>query len=146
MVDARIVVVEDEAIVAMDIAAKLRRFGYEVAAVVDSGAAAIGSVAAAAPDLVLMDIRLSGAMDGIEAAAEIRERFDIPVVFLTAHADEATVGRSSSAAPYGYVLKPFDEGSCAAPSSSPCSAIAPNRRSATAPATCCGRAKSGCAS
>jgi len=110
MADARIVVVEDEAIVAMDIAATLRRFGYEVVAVIDSGAAAIDTVATATPDLVLMDIRLSGPMDGIEAAARIRERFDIPVVFLTAHADEATVGRSAAAAAYGYVLKPFDEG------------------------------------
>ena len=110
MGDVRIVVVEDEAIVAMDIAATLRRFGYQVAAIVDSGAAAIDAVATAGPDLVLMDIRLSGPMDGIEAGAAIRDRFDVPVVFLTAHADEATVERSSSAAPYGYVLKPFDEG------------------------------------
>jgi PAS domain S-box-containing protein len=110
MADPRIVVVEDEAIVAMDIAATLRRFGYDVVAVVDSGAAAIDTVASATPELVLMDIRLSGPMDGIEAAARIRERFDVPVVFLTAHADEATVGRSSAAAAYGYVLKPFDEG------------------------------------
>ncbi|HEV2720191.1 MAG TPA: response regulator [Thermoanaerobaculia bacterium] len=110
MADACIVVVEDEAIVAMDIAATLRRFGYQIPAVVDSGRAAIDAVAAAAPDLVLMDIRLNGPMDGVETAGQIRARFDVPVVFLTAHADEATVDRSSRAAPYGYVLKPFDEG------------------------------------
>ena len=110
MAETRIVVVEDEAIVAMDIAATLRRIGYEVPAVVGNGPAAIDAAGRAAPDLVLMDIRLSGAMDGVTAACEIRERFNIPVVFLTAHADEATVERSSAAAPYGYVLKPFDEG------------------------------------
>jgi two-component system, cell cycle sensor histidine kinase and response regulator CckA len=110
MVETQILVVEDEAIVAMDIAATLRRFGYHVSAVVDSGPAAIDATAATSPDLVLMDIRLSGPMDGIEASSVIRERFKIPVVFLTAHADEATVERSASAAPYGYVLKPFDDG------------------------------------
>jgi len=110
MVEARIIVVEDEAIVAMDVAATLRRFGYDVAAVVDSGPAAIDAATRAAPDLILMDIRLGGPMDGIEAARKIREHLDLPVVFLTAHADEATVERSSDAAPYGYVLKPFDEG------------------------------------
>ena len=110
MPETRILVVEDEAIVAMDIAATLRRFGYCVADVVDSGPAAIDAAAAATPDLVLMDIRLRGAMDGVEAGGVIRERFQIPVVFLTAHADEATVERSAAAAPYGYVLKPFEEG------------------------------------
>jgi hypothetical protein len=109
MAEARIVVVEDEAIVAMDVQATLRRSGYDVAAVVGSGPAAIEAAGGARPDLVLMDIRLSGPMDGIEAGRAIRDRFGIPVVFLTAHADEATVERTSEAAPYGYVLKPFDE-------------------------------------
>jgi len=105
----RILIVEDETVVAMDIAADLRRLGYEIAAMVGSGEAAIESAQALQPDLVLMDIRLKGAMDGIEAATVIHQRHGIPVVFLTAHADAATVERSQGAAPYGYLVKPFDE-------------------------------------
>ncbi|HUJ12714.1 MAG TPA: response regulator [Thermoanaerobaculia bacterium] len=106
---ARILVVEDETIVAMDLAATLRRMGHEIVGMVGTGAAAISSADAMGPDLILMDIRLKGAMDGIETARAIRERRPIPVVFLTAHADVETVERSKAASPYAYLVKPFDE-------------------------------------
>jgi two-component system, cell cycle sensor histidine kinase and response regulator CckA len=110
MRDARILVVEDETIVAMDLAATLRRFGCVVVAIVDNGAAAIESAVRLKPDLVLMDIRLKGAMDGIAAAKTIYEGEAIPIVFLTAHGDVSTVDRSMGSSPYGYLVKPFDDG------------------------------------
>jgi two-component system cell cycle sensor histidine kinase/response regulator CckA len=109
MAGPRILIVEDETIVAMDLAAGLRRVGYEVVATVRTGEDAIASTRRLEPDLVLMDIRLKGEMDGIQAATIIREQQRIPVVFLTAHADQQTVERSQDAAPYGYLVKPFDE-------------------------------------
>jgi two-component system cell cycle sensor histidine kinase/response regulator CckA len=105
----KILVVEDETIVAMDIAATLRRLGYTVVAVVASGQAAIDAAMAHHPDLVLMDINLQGPMDGTEAAGIIHDRLGTPIVFLTAHADQNTVERSKGAAPYGYIVKPFDD-------------------------------------
>jgi PAS domain S-box-containing protein len=105
----RILVVEDESVVAMDIAATLRRLGYDVVDTVLSGAEAIEAAKILRPDLILMDIRIKGEMDGIEAAAEIHRTRQVPIVFLTAHADLDTIERSKGAAPYGYVLKPFDE-------------------------------------
>ena len=105
---ARILVVEDEPAVAMGIQHILRVYGYEVLEPTVSGDDAIRRAAADTPDLVLMDIRLKGIVDGIDAAKEIQRRFDIPVVFLTAHTDRATVGRATQAHPYGYVRKPFE--------------------------------------
>jgi len=110
MHNARILVVEDETIVAMDLAATLRRFGCAVVAVVDNGEEAIESAARHKPDLVLMDIRLKGPMDGIAAAKTIYEGEAVPIVFLTAHADVSTVDRSMGSSPYGYLVKPFDDG------------------------------------
>ncbi len=109
MTSARVLVVEDETIVAMDIAATLRRLGYEVTGMASTGTAAIELAETTKPDLILMDIRLKGRMDGIEAASQIQQRSQVPIVFLTAHADLDTVERSKNAAPHGYVLKPFDE-------------------------------------
>lgn len=106
---ARILIVEDETIVAMDIAATLRRLRYEVVGMVGTGAAAIESARSLKPDLILMDIRLKGPMDGIEAASTIQSEQSTAIVFLTAHADVDTVERSKAAAPYGYLVKPFDE-------------------------------------
>jgi two-component system cell cycle sensor histidine kinase/response regulator CckA len=105
----RILIVEDETIVAMDIAMTLRRLGYDAVGVVDNGEAAIESARSLNPDLVLMDIRIKGSMDGIEAATAIQRDRATPIVFLTAHADADTVERSKSAAPFGYLVKPFDE-------------------------------------
>jgi len=104
-----ILIVEDSQIVARDIEKKLARLGYRVAGSSVSGRGAVDKAAATRPDLVLMDIRLQGKMDGIEAAALIREQFDIPVVYLTAYADDETVERAKQTAPLGYLVKPFDE-------------------------------------
>jgi len=104
-----ILVVEDESIVALDLENGLRSLGYSVPALASSGEEAIQKAAETRPDLVLMDIRLRGDMDGVEAAGEIRARFDIPVVYLTAFADDDIVRRARSTEPYGYLIKPFEE-------------------------------------
>ncbi len=109
MTTTRILVVEDETIVAMDIAATLRRLGYETVATVGTGERAIESARTLKPDLILMDIRLKGSIDGIEAATVIQSELSIPIIFLTAHADVDTVERAKTASPHGYLLKPFDE-------------------------------------
>jgi len=105
----KLLVVEDEAIVAKDIQIRLGNLGYEVAAVASSGEGAIQKAAETHPDLVLMDITLKGEMDGIEAAEEIISRYNIPVVYLTAHTDEKTLQRAKITEPLGYILKPFGE-------------------------------------
>jgi len=106
---ARILVVGDEGIVAEEIRSRLKRLRYRVAAVAFSGEEAIKKAEETHPDLVLMDIRLRGDIDGVEAAQEIRARFDIPVVYVTAYADEATLQRAKTTEPYGYILKPFED-------------------------------------
>jgi CheY-like chemotaxis protein len=102
-------VVEDEGITAKDIEARLTRLGYDVPAVAHSGPEAIAKAARTRPDLVLMDIRLKGPMDGVEAAQRLRTRYGIPVTYLTAYADDDTLARAQTTAPYGYLVKPFDE-------------------------------------
>jgi diguanylate cyclase (GGDEF)-like protein/PAS domain S-box-containing protein len=109
MTQARILVVEDESIVAADIQDRLESLGYEVPATVASGEKAVEQAGALRPDLVLMDIRLKGRMDGVEAANQIRQRFAIPVIYLTANADHTTVQRAKVTEPFGYVIKPFEE-------------------------------------
>ena len=104
-----ILIVEDEAIVAADLAAKLKRLGYEVAGMAASGEDAVAMAVDLRPDLILMDILLKGAMDGIEAAESIRGKHDAPVIYLTAHSDAATLARAKTTGPFGYILKPFDE-------------------------------------
>lgn len=105
----QILVVEDEKIVAKDITEMLASRGYEVSSVASSGEEAVEKAREQHPSLVLMDIKLRGSMDGIEAAQEIRDTIGTPVVFLTAYADDGTVARVKSTEPYGYILKPFDE-------------------------------------
>lgn len=107
MQPASILVVEDEAIVAMDIAYQLREMGYEVCATADNGEDAIAYIEKYHPDLVLMDIVIKGSMDGIETAKCIAHRFHLPVIFLTAYSDAQTVDRAAKTAPYGYLTKPF---------------------------------------
>lgn len=109
MTETKILVVEDESIIAMDIEMSLRKLGYEVTATVPSGERAIKSVAENKPDLILMDIVLKGGMDGIEAAEQIRSRFNVPVVYLTAYADEKTLQRAKITGPFGYITKPFQD-------------------------------------
>ncbi|MEA1963613.1 MAG: response regulator [Candidatus Aerophobetes bacterium] len=107
--NAHILVVEDEDIIARDIQNRLRGLGYAVCGPVSSGEEAIKKVEEAHPDLVLMDIVLKGKMDGIEAAEQIRNGFNIPVVYLTAYADESILQRAKITEPFGYILKPFGE-------------------------------------
>jgi diguanylate cyclase (GGDEF)-like protein/PAS domain S-box-containing protein len=109
MTRPRILVVEDEAVVALDIRVQLSGHGYEPVGHASRGEQAIALAGTLHPDLVLMDIRLGGAMDGIEAAGVIRARHGIPVVFLTAHAEDETIERARHVEPAGYVIKPFTE-------------------------------------
>lgn len=104
-----ILIAEDELLVAMDTQALLRNHGYSVVGMATSGGEAISQTLSLRPDLVLMDIRLRGEMDGITAAAQILTHHSVPVIYLTAFADEATVLRARTTAPYGYLVKPFDE-------------------------------------
>ncbi len=106
---SRILVVEDDAIIAKDLESTLQRLGHSVVGIVASGCDAIRAVDEASPELVLMDIRLEGAIDGVEAAKRIGEQADVAVIYLTAHSDEATLDRAKATAPHGYLLKPFDE-------------------------------------
>jgi signal transduction histidine kinase len=105
----KILVTEDEGIVALDLKNTLERLGYSVPVIASSGAEAIKAAEETHPDLVLMDINLVGDMDGIEAAEQIRDRFDIPVIFLTAFADDQMVERAQKVEPYGYIIKPLKE-------------------------------------
>jgi len=105
----RILIVEDEALVAADIEQRLEALGYDVCGVADTCGGAISDTLALKPDLVLMDIHLIGDRDGVHAATQIRESSGIPVVFLTAHADDDTLARLRAAAPFGFILKPFAE-------------------------------------
>jgi diguanylate cyclase (GGDEF)-like protein len=103
----RILIVEDEAVTAMDLAAELRGLGYEVCGTEDTADGAVAAVEREKPGLVLMDVRLGGNGDGIEAARQISGRNDIAMVFLTAHSDEETLARALAVSPYGYIVKPF---------------------------------------
>ncbi|MCU0288913.1 MAG: response regulator, partial [Acidobacteria bacterium] len=105
---SKIMVVEDELIVATNIENQLRKIGYEVISNIDSGEEAICIAKEKKPDLVLMDIKLSGKMDGIEAAQYLYDQLNIPVVYLTAYLDNETLQRAKITSPYGYILKPFE--------------------------------------
>ncbi len=109
MNDTRIMIVEDERIVAKDLQFRLQGLGYQVAAMASEGNDAIAKATVARPHLVLMDIRIEGDIDGIQTAEAIRSELDIPVVFLTAYADQATLARAKITEPFGYILKPFEE-------------------------------------
>ncbi len=109
MTKARILVVEDERIVALHLRQQLTRLGYEVVAVAVTGSQALQNVLDLHPDIILMDIHIEGDGDGIETASKIRALFQIPVIFLTAHSEEATLQRARATKPFGYLLKPFSE-------------------------------------
>ncbi len=109
MKQATILIVEDERIIATDIRDSLSRMGYNVAAVVSTGEDAIEKAKTVNPDLVLMDIMLEGATDGVQAAEKILHSYNIPVVFLTAYSDDSTLQRAKHSEPFGFALKPFDE-------------------------------------
>lgn len=109
MPNKKILIVEDESIIAEDISDSLISLGYKITDIVYSGEEAIQSATESRPDLVLMDVNLQGEIDGITAAEVIRSRFAIPVVYLTAYADENTLRRVNSTKPFGYIVKPFEE-------------------------------------
>jgi len=106
---ANIMVVEDEGVVSIDIRNMLKKAGYSIAAVAFQGNEAVEKAELSAPDLVLMDIGLKGEIDGIEAAKRIRDRFQIPVVFLTGFADEVTMAKAQEVNPSGFIIKPINE-------------------------------------
>ncbi len=105
----RILVVEDEHIVALDIKMHLQKYGYEVPATYPSGEEALAHIEEIGPVLVLMDIRLQGQLDGLETAELIKERYNIPVILLTAYADDQTIERAKASQPFAYLIKPFEE-------------------------------------
>lgn len=107
MAKARIMIVEDEWTVAEEIKMVLQSFEYTVTSMSSSGEEAIQNAEKDKPDLVLMDIVLEGEMDGIQAANEIRSRFNIPIIYLTAYTDEKILERASITVPFGYIVKPF---------------------------------------
>lgn len=109
MTALRILIVEDEALVARDLRNTLVKLGYEVTFVARTAGEALASVRETMPDLALLDIRLADGSDGIEAAHALQRDFKVPVVYLTAHADERTIQRARETQPYGYLLKPFHE-------------------------------------
>ncbi|MDD2439453.1 MAG: response regulator [Methanosarcinaceae archaeon] len=109
MESGRILVVEDEHIVAMGIKKMLKSLGYKVTGIASSGEEAISKAESTFPDLVLMDIMLKGNIDGIEAAEAIKNIADIPIIYLTAYSDGKVLERAKKTGPYGYIVKPFDE-------------------------------------
>jgi PAS domain S-box-containing protein len=106
---AQILIVEDERVIARDIRACLENLGYSISAIASSAAEAIEKAAEMHPDLVLMDIRLKGEVDGIQAAQQIWNRFQIPFIYATGYSDKPTLERARATAPFGYILKPIEE-------------------------------------
>ena len=106
---ARVLIVEDESLIAEEIHDRLTRLNYEVVGIEDTAERAWAAASATKPDVVLMDIRLKGEVDGIQAAERIRRELDIPSIYLTAHTDADTIDRAKKTAPLGYLLKPFQE-------------------------------------
>lgn len=105
---ARILIVEDEMIVASDLQTSLRRLGYSVEDIATTGEEAVEKAAATLPDLLLVDIKLKGSMNGIDAARRINEHREVPIVYLSAFSDKATLDRAKTTEPYGYLVKPFN--------------------------------------
>ncbi|MBL0174982.1 MAG: PAS domain S-box protein [Ignavibacteria bacterium] len=106
---SKILVVEDEYIVAEDLCALLRRLGYDVTDICATGAAVVEAVRSNAPDLILMDIKLQGPQDGVQTALQLRTMCDIPVIYVSALADDDTLDRAKITEPFGYIIKPFEE-------------------------------------
>ena len=109
MEQVRILVVEDESIVAFDLKQHLEQAGYEVCGIFSSGEDTLANFGTILPDLVLMDIKLKGKLDGVQTASIIKDEYNIPVIFLTAFADDETLERAKITEPFGYIIKPFEE-------------------------------------
>lgn len=108
MIAARILIVEDESILALDIEDVVTSFGYEVIGIAMNAEEALSLIAQTPPDLILMDVRIQGEVDGIKTANQIWEQFRLPTVFLTASAEDVTIQRIQAMHGFGYVLKPFE--------------------------------------
>ncbi len=108
LIDLKVMVVEDEFIIALDIKDIVKGFGYNVVAVATSGHDAVEKASKFKPELVLMDIMLKGKIDGVEAADMIRQKLDIPIIFVSSFSDEESVIRAGKVSDYGYLVKPFD--------------------------------------
>ena len=106
---ARIMVVEDEAVISLEIQDRLTKMGHSICGTAASGEEALSVATAKRPDLILMDINLRGDVDGVQAAQQIHDRIEIPVIYLTAFADDRTVERARLTEPFGYLIKPFSE-------------------------------------
>ena len=109
MPGSRIVIIEDESISALDLRLMLEKSGYVVPAICESGEDALVEIDKNPPDLILMDIRLKGKLDGLDTARIIKTRFNIPVILTTAHSDESLIERAKQIQPFGYILKPVGE-------------------------------------
>jgi len=105
----KIFIVEDESIVSLEIQSRVKHLGYSVSGTAAYGDEAIRKVIDLKPDLILMDIRIKGELDGIETAAEIKKIYEVPIIFLTAYADPVTIQRAKITDPFGYIIKPFEE-------------------------------------
>ena len=105
--EPRALIVEDEALIAEELRERLSRLGFSVIATVDSADESVAIATRERPDLILMDIRLKGEKDGVEAAREIRQQVDLPIVYLTAYSDRVTVDRAKKSEHDGFILKPF---------------------------------------
>lgn len=102
-------IVEDESIVAKDIQSTLKKLGYQVLGISNNGKDALENIIKTEPDIILMDIMIKGDLTGIDVAEKVKELHDVPVIFLTAYADETTLSKAKITEPYGYILKPFKE-------------------------------------
>lgn len=105
----RVLIIEDEAIVAADLQDRLEQLGYEVIGTASNGPDALRLLSRDLPDIILSDIMIQGEMDGTQVALRVRELYQIPVIFLTAYSSESVVARAKAAGPFGYLLKPFEE-------------------------------------
>ncbi|KAA9341075.1 LytR/AlgR family response regulator transcription factor [Larkinella humicola] len=103
----KVLIVEDEMIIAADIALQLGKLGYEVSGIIPRGEEAIRNVETNRPDLILLDISLKGSLDGIDTAHAIRQQWNIPIIYVTANTDEATFARAKKTRPYAYISKPI---------------------------------------
>lgn len=109
MAKTNVLVVEDESIVSKDIQHSLKKLGYNVVGAASTGERAFELAASEKPDIILMDIMLKGNINGIETAERVKRELNIPVIYLTAYADEATLAKAKVTEPYGYIIKPFKE-------------------------------------
>jgi len=105
----RIIIVEDEGIVAMDISKCLSSLGYEIAFTADTGEKILERIETEPADLILMDVELKGAINGLETAKTLKEKYDIPIIFLTAFEDEGTLEKINKLSSDGYLVKPFED-------------------------------------